>query len=352
MVGTRTAIYLVETKYRKCERISGGETEPRWTAHYGRRRHQRHEFQNPLLQADRQRRFVIDLLDAKGARCDVYRSVVITAAGSVPGHLGVFDTPRALARWMATHAKRREARHPDMTPGWHAFETIVASSRSGTRATIAHVWRLGQYRQALKYAATAASTLVAIGLIGTALAWYAGKAVTSPALLEAPATIAEATTRRSGAPTPTPRPPALETSNRCRELGRAKLWSHVNGELHFVRTGPAGELVRRQEISVDIVIMALAAYAQNRDVETIVFAHVDTLERNGVDLGAIRVWLPCSGDGDLPLDHAIDGRLVGRLATAPRWTAGLNAIGIDRGAIAEPLDGEHRRVDWVAFAKR
>ena len=348
VVGTRTAIYLVETKYRNCRRITGGETEPRWTAHYGWGR-RRHDFRNPLLQADRQRRFVIQLLDAKNTRCDVYRSVVIVAAGSIPDHLGVFDSPDQLAKWMAGHAKRRERAPTHIQSGWPAFETIVACSGHGARETFRHVLRLGRYRQALTYGATAIAAFTGAALIAIGSTLHFAASSPLEELASERATIAEVAANTGESPTRPIRATGTVTTDRCLDLTEAILTSSATGPVHFVRTGPTGRIFRRGPVSPTMVVNALAAIASNRRVESLLVSTIDDFDRSGITLAGQPVWLPCSGDGTRPLKHAIEGRLVGELATAPTSQSAINVIGVRHGSLATPVGGEHLRVDWMAM---
>ena len=255
VVATPSAVYLVETKYRNCREICGGANDPKWLAIYGPRRKRRYQFQNPLLQADRQARAVRALLATAGVDCPVYRSVVILGAQRVPQHVGLFSQAPAVAQWIAKHSRKRpdHAGQPDLLPppGWLAFDSIMAHSATGFCAMVRHVWRIGARRNALAYAWYGVVAIAGVSCIAIAMALHGVAAIHSLGDTRIPAPHeAEAPAPRPSpepASTPAPEPAALTRpvratalSDKCSDLTTAQLLSHQGESLHFVRTGPQG----------------------------------------------------------------------------------------------------------------
>ena len=361
VVATPTAVYLVETKYRNCREIRGGTNDPKWLAIYGPGPKRRYQFQNPLQQADRQARAVRALLATAGVDCPVYRSVVILGANRVPQHVGVFSQAPAIAQWIARHSRSRDrpnnAGQPELPepPGWMAFDSIMAHSKTGFRAMVRHVWQIGARRNAVAYAWYGVVTVAGVSCIAIAMALHGVAAIHSlgDTRIPAPHEVEAPASRPSPEPasTPAPEPTAVRataSSDKCTDLATAQLLSHQSEPLHFVRTGPKGRLQRRGSLTVGMVISALTAAARNRRVESIVFATPSQLLATGLSFETDDVWLPCSPDGARPLGYAIQGRVVPPLAASPPYQTAMNALAVRFDRLPTPVSGTHVRIDWVA----
>lgn len=350
LVAAPGVLYVVEVKRWGCHSVTGGTNDAKWTANYGpvgtrRRRYGRqrsYPFQNPLKQAERQATAVRTLLAASGIERPVYRSVVLLGPQSIPQITGVFGEPAAFARWLARHSTSGENAQTDDARGAKAMTQVVKHSRSGLRARIAHVWQIGQHREAAKMTATVAAAAFGLALVVGCLVTLLGHDTAQP-----PATMI-ATAAEPGSPIEIP------ASDQCDALaaGPVLVTDGAAGALIFVGTGELGSLRDRSGSNLKTILAASQAVAKGQNVERLAFA-ILTETNETVVSSARQGWLACSADNKRMLTRALKGRFIKGPENTTAVRAHTRAVGIlSADGSCWPYAEQCIVFDWLSAPER